>query len=207
MQGISMITTQQLEWAAGFMEAEGCFHHSKRQIIIAAAQVKEGPLEKLQAMFGGHLYVKNQKNGNKNKCQVWQETNQRAAEISMTLFCLLSPKRQTEIKLALDRWKTTRNKRYVHACPQGHSLSGDNLYTHNNKRYCLQCRSYEEHIRRGWRKPQWQNRHSGEKQNFQCKRGHALTEENLYYWNGKRYCKECRVFKRREYYLTHKAAI
>lgn len=64
-----MITPQQLEWAAGFLEAEGCFHLGKgKQVIIAAAQVKPGPLEKLQVIFGGHLYVKNQQKGNVSKC-------------------------------------------------------------------------------------------------------------------------------------------
>ena len=137
---------------------------------------------------------------------IWQETNQRVVEISMTLYCLLSPKRQEEIKLTLNHWKTTRNKRHVHVCIHGHALSGDNLYVHNEKRYCRQCRSYEEHVKRGYRKPQWQNRHPSETQNFQCKRGHALTEDNLYYWNSKRYCKECRVIKKKEWDLNHKKA-
>lgn len=38
------------------------------------------------------------------------------------------------------------------------------------------------------------------KLNFQCKRGHDLTNENnLYWWSGKRYCIPCRRIKKTEF--------
>ena len=196
-----MITEKTLEWAAGFLEAEGCFHFSKGgQLVVSAAQVKDGSLEQLREILGGNIYLKNAQRGKTNACRVWMVTNQRAAEVAMTMFCLLSPKRQDEIKIGLDQWKRTRNRRFVTSCAHGHPLSGDNLYVHSDKRYCRQCRSYGELIKRGLRVPRWQNRHPGEKYNFQCKRGHALIEENLYRWNGKRYCLECRNLKNKERY-------
>ena len=51
-----MITPNKLEWAAGFLEAEGCFHFSKGgQLTVSAAQVKDGSLEQLQEIFGGNI--------------------------------------------------------------------------------------------------------------------------------------------------------
>ena len=38
---------------------------------------------------------------------------------------------------------TALHNRIKTHCPQGHELSGDNLYTHKNGRYCRACRSIQ----------------------------------------------------------------
>ncbi len=202
-----MVTPNKLEWAAGFLEAEGCFHYKRGgQLTVSAAQVKDGSLEQLQGIFGGKIYRKNDQHGPTSACRVWMVTNQKAAEVSMTMFCLMSPKRQGEIKVGLDQWKTKRNRRFATSCIKGHPLSGENLYLHGGKRYCRQCRSYGEQVLRGWRTPEWNNRRPGEECNFQCKRGHVLIEGNLYHWNGKRYCLECKNLRNRNRYLNRETA-
>lgn len=198
-----MIAVNDLEWMAGFLEAEGCFHYSKsKHLNVSAGQVQAEPLERLQVMLGGGLGKYVDSRGHANDIHRWSAVHSRAAGIMMTLYPLMSPKRQAEICRALDGWKSQRPAQKLRThCLQGHPLSGDNLYMHGDKRYCRTCRGYESAIERGWRKaPTWQNRRPGEKINFQCKRGHSLEDKsNLYLWRGKRYCIACRRLKKSEF--------
>ena len=199
-----MISINDLEWAAGFLEAEGGFHFSRsKHLNVSAGQVQHEPLLRLQGMFGGSLAQYEDKRPNANALYRWSAVHARAAGIAMTLYPLLSPQRQTKIRKALGQWKTIIPQEYRTHCPQGHPLSGDNLYVHHGSRYCKECRGYKSQVERGYRKPVWKNRHPGERVNFQCKRGHAYTEENIYVWRGKRYCKECRKMQMAAWRQSH----
>ena len=202
------VTISQLHWLAGFLEAEGSFHFSKASHLnVSAAQVQRWPLEKVREMVGGEIYLYASKNKKHSDCHRWTAVGSRAAGICMTLFPLMTKKRQAQITKALEGWKSIgiRGEHRTH-CLYGHPLSGDNLYVHRGTRYCRQCRSYQDTIRRGWREaPKWENRHPGDKQQFQCKRGHAYVEENIYWWNGKRYCKLCKKIQKDAWYQKQKA--
>lgn len=202
------ITVRQIEWAAGFLEGEGCFQFSKaKNMSVTATQVQKEPLERLQSMFGGSIYGYQPREPNKSFCYRWCAVGTRAVGICMTLYSLMSPKRKVEILKVIDGWrkKKVRNKFSLH-CDQGHPFDEDNTYWHNGQRYCRACRGYHEQIRKGWRKPPlWENRYPGETQNFQCKRGHPYVDENIYLWNGKRYCKLCRSIQMGEWRQKQKS--
>lgn len=188
-----MIQSNDLEWAAGFLEAEGCFHFSKsKHLNISAGQLQKEPLERLQQMFGGGIYQYESKRQGEKPLYRWAAVHADGAALSMTLFALLSPKRQAEITKALEQWKAIIPQKYRTHCSYGHPFSGDNLYLYHGKRYCKECRSYKSMVERGYRKPAWENRHQSERLNFQCKRGHAYAAENIYEWRGKRYCRACK---------------
>lgn len=190
------LNIKELYWAAGFLEGEGNFHFSKaKHLSVQCAQVQKEPLDKLQKMFGGSLYLRQHDNPKWNDAHIWHAVGNRAASICMTLYELMSTKRREQIKKALAQWKLKFNVKYSQKCKKGHLLLGDNLYLYKGIRYCRTCRSYQEQIRRGWRVPEWKNRHPGEKQNFQCKRGHLYTEDNIYLWHNKRYCKQCKAIQ------------
>lgn len=93
------LTTADLHWAAGFLEGEGNFCFQGRQAAIRAAQKVPNPLYKLQKLFGGSIYT------GKNKIPIWGITSVKAAGLMMTLYSLMSPRRQGQICAALDAWK------------------------------------------------------------------------------------------------------
>lgn len=187
---------QMLYWTAGFLEAEGSFFFSGgKHLTVSAHQVQREPLARLQAQFGGRISYQQRNQPRHSPIYQWAIGHSHAAALAMTLYPIMSPKRQGQIQTALAAWRETgiRRDHRTH-CPQGHPYSGENLYIHNGKRNCKACRSYAEMIRRGWRAaPTWENRLPGEKHHFRCQKGHPYTEDNIYIWNGKWYCRACRT--------------
>ena len=106
---------QDLYWAAGFLEGEGWFGWTERyaqntqMLIVSCSQVQLEPLERLKRIFGscglsgtGRRYGRRQD----NPIHYWQVSSRKAAAVMMTLYTLMSPKRQQQITLALEKWKS-----------------------------------------------------------------------------------------------------
>lgn len=95
-------TIRDLEWAAGFLEGEGCFSTCGGKYPSAqvdAAQIQREPLERLQRLFGGRVSVMRQ--GTKPDASPlwrWRVSGPRARGISMTLYSLMSTRRQGQIR-------------------------------------------------------------------------------------------------------------
>ncbi len=94
-------TARDLEWAAGFLEGEGCFRRSwpgkgGTEHVSASQKIRE-PLEKLQTFFGGSIGP--DRIGGTYR---WQVYGPRARGVSMTLYSLLSNRRQKQIRDALN---------------------------------------------------------------------------------------------------------
>lgn len=62
----------------------------------------------------------------------------------MTLYVLMSPRRQQQIEVSLARWKAQKRILKSHAsrvCGKGHVIDGDNLYiTTGGHKKCRHCR-------------------------------------------------------------------
>ena len=71
-----MITVRDIAWAAGFMEGEGSFmSRCKGAILLECVQVQKEPLERLQKLFGGNLYLVQRKPSMKpNQQNYWRWT-------------------------------------------------------------------------------------------------------------------------------------
>ncbi len=105
-----------LYWAAGFLEGEGIFvgaylkRHSTGKIrksavfSINAAQNEREMLDKLQQLFGGHIYYS--KNGKAQNNYRWYLNGRRGLALMMTLWALMSQKRRAQIELCLERFKS-----------------------------------------------------------------------------------------------------
>lgn len=93
-------TTRDLEWAAGFLEGEGSFRQDGNSTIVRASQVHKPPVIRLLKMFGGRLVQ--YKYGKAQPAWHWCTSGKRARGIAMTLYPLMSPKRQQQIKKALN---------------------------------------------------------------------------------------------------------
>jgi hypothetical protein len=113
-----MVDTNQLYWAAGFLEGEGTFGvyqypHSKRgvQYAVAAEQVQREPLERLLKIFGGSINNGSTRSG-RNRIFRWRCSGERARGIAMTLYTLLSPRRQGQVQKMLSHHWRPYNRRH-----------------------------------------------------------------------------------------------
>lgn len=93
-------TTRELEWIAGFMEGEGNFRcHNTPQ--ARASQVNPEPINRLVALLGGTVSYHTQRQKQHHPFFTWQTSGARARGIMMTLYPLMSAKRQEQIRTAL----------------------------------------------------------------------------------------------------------
>jgi hypothetical protein len=131
---------EDLFWVAGFLEGEGSFR-CKPTLTVCASQVQLWPLEKLQSLFGGGISsngTKRQVENGHQLCHMWHLSGYRAAALSMTLYSLMSPRRQQQIATALEFWKPLKLANYLRqTCPQGHPYR--RLPGGQRRRYCVQC--------------------------------------------------------------------
>jgi hypothetical protein len=99
------IETKELRWAAGFLEGSGSFSF-KSSLALTGTQADKWPLDRLREMFGGTIKAAG-KPVNKQVLS-WYLHGHRAAAVMMTLYCLMSPRRQEQIRSALAIWKPLR---------------------------------------------------------------------------------------------------
>lgn len=132
---------QELYWAAGFMEGEGSFSCNKKTkaLRLQAPQKERSPLDRLHRFLGGRIYHRINRG---YPIFYWETTGSHAAGICMTLYLLLSERRQGQIKQALAEWKTRRphKKDWTH-CKFGHEFTEGNTYRHpvTGSRKCRIC--------------------------------------------------------------------
>jgi hypothetical protein len=137
-----------LYWTAGFIEGEGSFVWRHTPDVVAS-QVQKEPLERLYALFGGNLNVRESRptaNGYIAKpIWMWSRSGGFGAGLMMTLFPLMSPKRQEQIKRVLAIWRQQPGPRkHRGMCKNGHFFSEENTYRYttangSNHRKCIAC--------------------------------------------------------------------
>lgn len=94
-----------LYWTAGFLEGEGCFALCGSDARVQATQVIIEPLQRLQCLFGGNIYPKKAM-GNSKPAHSWVVGGEKGAGLMMTLYPLMSHKRQFEITKTLNFWRS-----------------------------------------------------------------------------------------------------
>ena len=100
-----MISVNDIHWAAGFLEGEGCFTFCGHSPRAEAAQVLKEPLEKALGLFGGKIRLKLGKaQAKRQDCFIWNVNGGRAIGVMLTLFGLMSLKRQAQIKKVVLKW-------------------------------------------------------------------------------------------------------
>lgn len=95
-------TTKDLYWAAGFLEGEGHFRKTRTTHQATADQCNPEPVAKLLEIFGGRVYKKPRTYPH-NDVWVWIACGARARGIMLTLYPLLSTKRQEQIRKAANK--------------------------------------------------------------------------------------------------------
>jgi hypothetical protein len=150
-----MVRRVDLAWAAGFLEGEGYFTvaNKYRNIQAGANQVQRWPLDRLHQIFNVGTFFIKQYHGVAQDQWVWSVQGTDAIALMMTLYPLMSPRRQEQIRHAIAVWKTWRvSNKYKTKCDQGHELSGTNLILHNRKsnghvrRVCRMCQQERQRL-------------------------------------------------------------
>ncbi len=108
-----MVKRDDIMWAAGFLEGEGCFQSTRNTALITATQVQESPLLKLNSVFGGKIRFFSRRNpsGCVTNYYRWELYGAAAVGMMMTLFSLMSPKRRSAIETAIHRWRNAPGQR------------------------------------------------------------------------------------------------
>jgi hypothetical protein len=144
-----VITTGDIHWLAGFFDGEACFTIRKGVPVISVAQKDRWPLDKVKSLVGGAIY-RNMGSGCKKRgiepklINAIHITGKRAASVMMTVYSLLSPRRQEKIASIIEVWKnipkrgeTNRSKTH---CKHGHEYTHENTYLKKGGgRECKTC--------------------------------------------------------------------
>lgn len=146
MQGL---TVPQLAWAAGFLEGEGSFGAHGGTPRVSAGQVQKEPLDRLAAMFGGHMWIKHPKENVKIRSAqpiwIWSLNSRRSAAVMMTLYSFMSPVRKAQIESSIKTWKAAKSMKQAGSrlCLRGHLIEGDNAYFSSGRTYpqCKACKT------------------------------------------------------------------
>ena len=139
-----MVTTEQIQWTAGFLEGEGSFFNvgSGRVPVVTASQVQREPLERLETLFGGSIYFIKSKQPRASDSWRWQLAGQHAVGLIFTLYALMSPKRKEQMRKTIAIWKERPARPHrTGKCKHGHELTPENTYTYpkTGSRSCRVC--------------------------------------------------------------------
>lgn len=102
------VSISDLHWTAGFLEGEGAFTICGSDSRIIASQVEPDPIDKLVRLFGGKVYkrIPPANNHGKKPYHVWILGGNHGAALMMTLYVMMSAKRQRQIARALLSWRS-----------------------------------------------------------------------------------------------------
>ena len=127
-----MLSSQFLNWAAGFLEGEGSFRFHRNNSggstpEVTAVQVQREPLDRLRLSFGGNISWRSNKG---RGIHTWQLCGPTAIGLMMSIYGLMSPTRKVRIREAIDAWRAAPGKGIgpksrMH-CPHGHPYDDAN---------------------------------------------------------------------------------
>lgn len=116
---MAALTTLDIAWLAGLLEGEGTFYVRKRtcgdkqykNIGIQVMMTDKEPIERVAALLGGSVSVQAKPTVTGKSIYRTGLHSWRSAGWMMTLYPLLSPRRQQQVRQCLDVWK--EHCRYV----------------------------------------------------------------------------------------------
>ncbi len=82
-----------MHWVAGIFEGDGCSFRNHNTEVVSITQKNEWLGDKLKLLFGGSI--------NKQELNTWLIYGTQARGFLQTIYCLLSPRRQEQIRKVL----------------------------------------------------------------------------------------------------------
>lgn len=138
-----MVRTVDLYWLAGFAEGEAGFGNAggSDSPVLAIAQVQRQPLERAQSIVGGTISPRKGR-GNQQDYFEFRVCGTKAAQVMLTLFVLMSPRRQGQILKCIEKWKKrparSRSMRERGICLK-HGAEPVRRKSTTGEPYCLEC--------------------------------------------------------------------
>ena len=99
---VVMSIETKIAWVAGFIEGEGCISF-RQGASLCVSQVQKFPLEYLNSVVGGKIYKAMTPAGKPmfRHCLFGAH----AVSVLMSIYCLMSPKKQSQIRNVIRKWK------------------------------------------------------------------------------------------------------
>ena len=93
------VTTLDIAWAAGVYEGEGWI--GGRSIAVTISQKDRWLLDRLRALFGGHICSYPDKRDSTRTYHIWQVGGALASGFIQTIYKFLSPRRRKQALIAI----------------------------------------------------------------------------------------------------------
>ena len=122
------VGTADLAWAAGVYEGEGSCAYGAGSEAARIGQKDTWLLYRLKALFGGSVHL--------SETSVWQIYGAKARGFLQSIYGLLSPRRQKQIRAVL--FQGLRSP-IQPACKRGHPFTPENVYMYRGNRNCREC--------------------------------------------------------------------
>lgn len=111
-----MIRSVDIAWAAGFLEGEGSFlAQTPSNPRVSCPQKEREPLERLELLFGGNIRFRQAAYAHNGSISqrpifVWTILGQPAISLMMTIYPLMSSKRQGSMALVIRGWREWKHR-------------------------------------------------------------------------------------------------
>ena len=145
---------EHIGWIAGFLEGEGSFGYAKSTPAVSAVQVDREPIDLLYRLLGGGINTFSRKEVKGNIYYRWNAYGPRAAGIMMTVYPLMTKRRQKRIREELARWmskgRSETDRKTNFGCGHNKEEHGVRINPTKKTSY-LRCRTCHNEIQRKYR--------------------------------------------------------
>lgn len=126
-----MISKTDIHWLAGYLDGEACFLMNRGQPRITVGAIDSDLIYKCQRLIGGPVWGPKIYAGKQPEWR-WCITGSRAIGTMMTLFSLMSQRRQWQIAKVWKEWKERpAHAKFRKTCAKGHPF--DKVYSYTNR--------------------------------------------------------------------------
>ena len=136
-------TRENIAWAAGLFEGEGCISSGRAGIRLSLGMTDKDVVEKFLSIVGVGTIGKPTSLPNRKPCWYWVLYKvEHSQAVLAALWPFLGQRRRARAVELIQRWASLKPKRkHRKSCPQGHEYNEANTYhSPSGSRQCRQCK-------------------------------------------------------------------